>query len=182
MHSSSFKEKKCNINVSAFFSYFRHTLYFARPNQPWANLAFLFMFGLVDLRKDTVKNIYFLHAEISYMIDTACHWTFFPIHVLPVLTTLNPIFFSIFQRPIFVEQYCRTYVHQCRALITQLILSAHISALFGCWFTKSALNPEIWAEKKRKFQQNRGSFLSTDASHARISRLMRHEYCILKLK
>ena len=47
------KEKKCIIRVSAFFSYFRYTLYFARPNQPCANLAFLL--GLVDLRKDTVK-------------------------------------------------------------------------------------------------------------------------------
>ena len=49
------KEKKCIISISAFFSYFRHTLYFDRQNQPCANLAFLF--GLVDLRKDSVKSI-----------------------------------------------------------------------------------------------------------------------------
>ena len=42
-------------SVSAFFSYFRHTLYFIGPNQLYANLAFLL--GLVDLCKDTVKSI-----------------------------------------------------------------------------------------------------------------------------
>ena len=31
------------------------------------------------------KNLNLLHAEVSYIIDIACHWTFFPI--LPVLAT-----------------------------------------------------------------------------------------------
>ena len=44
-----------NISVSAFFPYFRHTLYLVGPNQPCANLAF--SFDLVDLRKDNIRSI-----------------------------------------------------------------------------------------------------------------------------
>ena len=33
----------------------------------------------------------------------------------------NPEFFPIFQLPIFVKPYRRTYIHQCRALLTWLI-------------------------------------------------------------
>ena len=62
-----------------------------------------------------------LHAEISHIIDTTCHWPFFPI--LPVLATFwnaKTLIFFIFQVPIFVEPYHQTYVHQYRALITWL--------------------------------------------------------------
>ena len=45
-----------------------------------------------------------LHADVSYIIDIACHWSFFPI--LPVLATFwiaKTLIFSIFQLPIFAE-------------------------------------------------------------------------------
>ena len=65
-------------------------------------------------------NIDLLHAEVSYIINTSCHCTFFP--MLPVLATfwnaktlIFFFFFFISQLPIFVESYHPTYVHQCRA-------------------------------------------------------------------
>ena len=54
-----------------------------------------------------------LHADVSYIIDIACHWSFFPI--LPVLATFwiakTPIFFH-FPAPNFCRTGPRrTYVH-----------------------------------------------------------------------
>ena len=73
--------------------------------------------------------IYLLHAEVSYMIDTTCNWTFFFFPILPVLATFwnakTPIFFFIFQLPIFVEPYRQTYVHQCWALILKHPISPY---------------------------------------------------------
>ena len=44
------------------------------------------------------KSFNLLHAEVPYISDTTCHWTFFP--VLPVLATFwntKTLIFSIFQ-------------------------------------------------------------------------------------
>ena len=48
----------------------------------------------------------------------------------------KPQFFSIFQLPIFAELYRRTYVHQCRALITQLkhAISPYFSTVWGLFY------------------------------------------------
>ena len=52
-------------------------------------------------------DINLLHAEVSCIINIAWRWTFFPIS--PVLATFwnakRPIFFSIFQLPIFAKPY-----------------------------------------------------------------------------
>ena len=73
-----------------------------------------------------------LHAGVSYIINIACHWTFFPniTSFSNVLERQNPDFFSpIFQLPIFAKPYRQTYLHQCRGLITWL--KHAISPYFG---------------------------------------------------
>ena len=90
-----------------------------------------------------IRTFNLLHAEVSYIIDIACHWTCFPI--LPVLATFckaqTLIFFhfptpnfcrtvqSNLCSPFFADPYQGTYVHQRRALITWLKYA--ISPYFG---------------------------------------------------
>ena len=103
-----------------------------------------------------------LHAEGSYIIDIACHWTFFSniTSFSYFLAHQTPDFFSIFQ-PIFAEPYHRTYVHQCQGLNTRLrqAISLFFGIVWGCFtissnfLWKSALNPEIWAENSENFNK-----------------------------
>ena len=46
-----------------------------------------------------------LHVDVSYIIDIACHWSFFSniTSFSYFLGRQNPDFFSIFQLPIFAE-------------------------------------------------------------------------------
>ena len=46
-----------------------------------------------------------LHADVSYIIDIACHWSYFSniISFSYFLDRQNPDFFSIYQLPIFAE-------------------------------------------------------------------------------
>ena len=46
-----------------------------------------------------------LHADVSYIIDIACHWSYFSniTSFSYFLDRQNPDFFSIFQLPIFAE-------------------------------------------------------------------------------
>ena len=74
------------------------------------NFKCLFTFNLVSLHAlSRLIQVNLLHAEVSYIIDIACHWIFFPI--LPALAAFwiakTPIFFpfsnSEFFRTIPVE-------------------------------------------------------------------------------
>ena len=70
----------------------------------------VFTFNLVSFH---ASSRLILHADVSYIIDIACHWSFFPI--LPVLATFwiakTPIFFH-FPTPNFCRTGTRrTYVH-----------------------------------------------------------------------
>ena len=66
------------------------------------NFSCLFTFNLVSFH---ASSRLILHVDVSYIIDIACHWSFFPI--LPVLATFwiakTPIFFH-FPTP----NFCRT--------------------------------------------------------------------------
>ena len=104
-----------------------------------------------------------LHAEVSYIIDIACHSGFF-FPILPVLATFwnakTPIFFH-FPTPNFCEAVPVKLMFTHSTLTTGLKHAiSHISALFGCCFTissdflwKSALNPEISAENRVNFNK-----------------------------
>ena len=71
------------------------------------NFWCLFTFNLVSFHASSrIIQVNLLHAEVSYIIYIACHWSFFPI--LPVLATFwiaKTTIFSIFQLPIFAEPY-----------------------------------------------------------------------------
>ena len=74
------------------------------------NFLCLFTFNLVSFH---ALSRLILHADVSYIIDIACHWSFFPI--LQVLATFwiakTPIF-SHFPPPNFCRTGTRpTYVH-----------------------------------------------------------------------
>ena len=78
------------------------------------NFKCLFTFNLVSFH---ASSRLILHADVSYIIDVACHWSFFPIliSILPVLATFwiakTPIFFH-FPTPNFCRTGThRTYVH-----------------------------------------------------------------------
>ena len=61
---------------------------------------------LQGLSQQIVEFLNLLHAEVSYIIHTACHCTFFSIFlVLPTFWSPKPRFFSIFQLPIFAKPY-----------------------------------------------------------------------------
>ena len=91
-----------------------------------------------------------LHAEVSYIIDIACHWSFFPI--LPVLTTFwiakSPIF-SIFQLPISVAEQAGLHLPGRKTpktdfLVTWLILQIAgrgFQSVTGCFWSKMKLLP-----------------------------------------
>ena len=49
----------------------------------WNTDVFIALHNLNEAYNTVTLNL--LHAEVSYIIDTSCHWTFFPI--LPVLAT-----------------------------------------------------------------------------------------------
>ena len=101
-----------------------------------------------------------LHAEVSYIIDIACHWSFFPI--LPVLAIFwiakTPIFFH-FPTPNFCKPVPIELMFTHLTLITGL--KHAISPYFGIvwvlfyniFLWKSALNPEIWAENRKSFNK-----------------------------
>ena len=101
-----------------------------------------------------------LHAEVSYIIDIAYHWSFFSniTSFSFFLDRQNPDFFQL---PIFAEPVPPNLCSPMSTLITGLKHTiSHISALFGCCFTissdflwKSALNPEIWAENRESFNK-----------------------------
>ena len=78
----------------------------------------------------------------------------------------NPVFFFPFSNSQFLpNRYPSNLCSPIRPwLLGSNTLSAHISALFGCWFTissdflwksarKSALNPKIWAENRVNFNK-----------------------------
>ena len=117
-----------------------------------------------------------LHAEVSYRIDIACHWTF------PVLATFwnaKPWFFPFSNSQFLPNHTIKFMFTNVRPwLLSWNVLLVHISASFGCCFTissdflwKFALNPKI-ADKQRKFQQNGPCFGSrnweTDANHVHM--------------
>ena len=93
-----------------------------------------------------------LHAEVSYIIDIACHWIFFPniTSFSYFLECQNPDFFH-FPTPNFAEPYRQTYVHQCWGLITRLkyAISLYFCIVWVLFYNiqrfsmKSALNPKI---------------------------------------
>ena len=63
------------LSVTAFFPYFRHTLYFVGPNQVCAKPAFLF--GLVDLHKNNIKSIDILSkCSVLIIVDEAIIFLF----------------------------------------------------------------------------------------------------------
>ena len=104
-----------------------------------------------------------LHADVSYIIDITCHWTFFfQYYQFKLLLGMSkPRFFFHFPTPNFVEQYHQTYVHQCLALISWLkhAISPYFGIVWVCFtissdfLLKSALNPEIWAENSENFNK-----------------------------
>ena len=106
----------------------------SREANQWCNSGFDFLFG------NRLFNL--LHAEVSYIIDIACHWTFFSniTSFSYFLGCQNPNFFSIFQLPIFAEMYRPNLCSPMSTLITgpKYAISPHISALFGCCFTISS--------------------------------------------
>ena len=84
------------------------------------------------------------HAEVSYIIEFACHWSFFPI--LPVLASFwiakTPIF-SIFRLPVLPNHTRRTYVHQGRDLITGLkhAISPYCGIVWVLFYSPVICNP-----------------------------------------
>ena len=105
-----------------------------------------------------------LHAEVSYIIDIACHWSFFFSNITSFsyfLDRQNPDFFPFSNSQFLPNRTRLTYVHQCCGLISGLkhaigpycgivwVLFT-ISSDFLC---KSALNPKIWAENRENFNK-----------------------------
>ena len=89
----------------------------------------LFTFNLVSFHASSrFIQVYLLHTEVSYIIDIACHWSFFPI--LPVLAifwiTKTPIFFQL---SIFAEPVPSNLCYPMSTLITGL--KHAISPYFG---------------------------------------------------
>ena len=79
------------------------------------NFWCLFTFHMFNLVSFHTSSRLILHADVSYIIDIACHWNFF-FPILPVLATFwiakSPIFFH-FPTPNFCRTGIRrTYVHQ----------------------------------------------------------------------
>ena len=74
------------------------------------NFQCLFTFNLVSFH---ASSRLILHAEVSYIIDIACHWSFFPI--LPVLATFwiaqTPLFFPFSNYQFLWTGTRQTYVH-----------------------------------------------------------------------
>ena len=75
------------------------------------NFYCLFTFNLVSFH---ASSCLILHAEVSYIIDTACHWSFFS-PILPVLATFwiakTPIFFPFSNSQFLRIGTRRTYIH-----------------------------------------------------------------------
>ena len=75
-----------------------------------------------------------LHAEVSYIIDTACHWTFFFFNITSFsyfLGRRNPRFFPFSNTQFSISRSVKLMCTQCLALINLLKhASAHISAFF----------------------------------------------------
>ena len=129
-----------------------------------------------------------LHAAVSYIIDIACHWSFFSI--LPVLATFwiaKTLIFFHFPTPNFAEPYPSNLrspmsrLDYCAKTRNQPILWHCLGAVlqYLVIFPKSGL-------KTAKFQQNQRCFRSrtweTNASQVRMwfarmhHDLMIHEY------
>ena len=91
------------------------------------NFSCLFTFNLVSFH---ASSRLILHVDVSYIIDIACHWSFFPI--LPVLATFwiakTPIFFH-FPTPIFAESVPVELMFNHSTVITGL--KHAISPYFG---------------------------------------------------
>ena len=104
-----------------------------------------------------------LHADVSYIIDIACHWSFFPI--LPVLATFwiaKTLIFFHFPTPNFCRTDTRrTYVHPfdldywAKTPYRPIFRHCFGGVLqhLAIFYEKSALNPEIWAENREKFNK-----------------------------
>ena len=93
------------------------------------NFWCLFTFNLVSFHA-SLRLI--LHADVSYIIDIACHWCFFFSNITSFsyfLDRQNPDFFSIFQLPIFAEPVPVELMFAHSTLITGL--KHDISPYFG---------------------------------------------------
>ena len=100
-----------------------------------------------------------LHADVSYIIDIACHWSFFPI--LPVLATFwiakTPIFFH-FPTPNF-----------CQPLRKKASFSAASAQLRSCRKTSQNLR-----KSRRYWHLRKSRFLRWTAEKLAFTKLLRN--------
>ena len=122
-----------------------------------------------------------LHADVSYIIHIACHWSFFSnITSFSYFLVPKPQFFSIFQPPIFAEPVPVELMFTLSTLITGLkhAISPYFGIVWMLFYNIYRFSMKICTKsrnlglKRRKFQQSRRCFGSrnweTAASHVRM--------------